>query len=161
VLNNQKFFGSFFQKRTACLILYYSKLSDCILDAPHAAGAVHRHDVEANAGASPMRIFAEQNFRGAGQSCLLTRLQRGGRISQLPPRLYLDEDSKPVAFRYCIDFTGGRAHAAPEYIETITGQRVACELLGNAAGFEMCHAAILAWDECTMDFGIWSVVEKG
>ncbi len=98
-----------------------------------------------------MRILAEQNFRGAGQSCLLARLQGGGGISQLAPRFHFHKDGKAIAFRYRIDFAGRGAHAPADDIETITLQRVACDLFGIAAGFEMGQAAIL---RCGTGWGI-------
>jgi hypothetical protein len=133
----------FFKKELLLYFFFYLKLPDRIFNTPHAAGAVNGHDVEANAGASPMWIFTKQNFRGAGQSCLLARPQGGGGISQFSPRFYFNEYRKPITFRDCIDFTSRGAHATPEYTEAIAGQRVACKLFGNAAGFKMCHATIL------------------
>ena len=117
-----KVFWFFFSKKNRFLYaFFYLKLPDCIFNTPHAAGVVNGHDVEANAGASPMWIFTKQNFRGAGQSCLLAGPQGGGGISQFAPRFYFDEYRKPIAFRNCIDFTGRCAHAAPEYAEAIAG----------------------------------------
>jgi hypothetical protein len=134
------------------LVLFFKKellppigleLPKCIRNASHAASAVHRHDVKADACASPLRIFAEQNFRGASQPCLLPRPQRGGSIGQFPPCLYFNEYRQAIAFRDRINFPCRGAHAAPKDTEAVPGQRVACELFRHAASFEMCHPTIL------------------
>jgi len=114
--------------------------AECIGDAPHFAGTVHRHDIESDAGLAPMGIFTKQNFGGTHKPCLLARLQGRRRSGEILAGFDLDKNGQAIALHDGIDFPCRSPQAPAENIKPVPHQCIAGQLFCCQSGCELRHA---------------------